>query len=71
MHSGPYYNYMYHRKNLAYVTQDRGYAYKLFVTIVQLGLPFWQFADFGGGLHTVFAKLKSLEITPIVTADCL
>ena len=48
-----------------------GYAYKLFVTIVQLGLPFWQFADFGGGLHTVFAKLKSLEITPIVTADCL
>lgn len=23
MHSGPYYNYMYHRKSLAYVTQDR------------------------------------------------
>ena len=69
MHSGPYYNYMYHGKEfgLCYT----GYTYKLFVTIVQLCLPFWQFADFGGGLHTVFAKLKSLEITPIVTADCL
>jgi hypothetical protein len=39
--------------------------------IDQLGLPFWRFADFGGGLHTVFAKLKSLEITPIVIADHL